>query len=227
MPTLCGASSICSWREAPQSRVVPTTSERIDAANTAILAAEKSVALGNACPAMSRCQRGLPPRPTAEGDPGAVHERDNILRRALGRGCGGVVDCLSDPHVGPPGLRSFNGTPTSALARGRATMGCRFEFKPVERKITSRHGVDSRPLSERLRHDWGPAARVRRSFHEDSLERNSRPPRKTKGRLSFLRRWSTISPGRREAARVAREELDQPTSSRSPTPESHRWCSSR
>jgi hypothetical protein len=26
------------------------------------------------------------------------------------------------------------------------------EFKPVERKITSRHGVDSRPLSERLRH---------------------------------------------------------------------------
>ena len=41
------------------------------------------------------------------------------------------------------------------------------EFKPVERKITSRHGVDSRPLSERLRHAWGPAARVRRSFHED------------------------------------------------------------
>jgi hypothetical protein len=45
--------------------------------------------------------------------------------------------------------------------------GLQIEFKPVERKITSRHGVDSRPLSERLRHAWGPAARVRRSFHED------------------------------------------------------------
>jgi hypothetical protein len=28
-------------------------------------------------------------------------------------------------------------------------------------------------------------------------------------------------------ARVAHEELDQPTSSRRPTPESDRWCSSR
>ena len=52
MPTLCGASSKSSWREAPQSRAAPTAAERIDAANTAILAAEKSVALGNACPAM-------------------------------------------------------------------------------------------------------------------------------------------------------------------------------
>jgi hypothetical protein len=50
---------------------------------------------------------------------------------------------------------------------------------------------------------------------------------KTKGRLTFLGRWSTISPGWREAACVAHEELDQPTSSRSPTPESDRWCSSR
>src|SRR5262249_59003791 len=52
MLALCGASSISSWREAPQSSAVPTTAERIDAANTAILAAEKSAALGNACPAM-------------------------------------------------------------------------------------------------------------------------------------------------------------------------------
>src|ERR1700743_1898520 len=52
MLALCGASSISSWREAPQSRAVPTTAERIDAANTAILAPEKSVAFGNACPAM-------------------------------------------------------------------------------------------------------------------------------------------------------------------------------
>src|SRR3954453_2204119 len=50
MPTLCGASSKSPWREAPQSRAVPTMAERIDAANTAILAAEKSGALGNACP---------------------------------------------------------------------------------------------------------------------------------------------------------------------------------
>src|SRR5215467_6842105 len=50
---------------------------------------------------------------------------------------------------------------------------------------------------------------------------------KTKGRLTFLGRWRTISPGWREAARVAHEELDQPTSSRSPTPETDRWCSSR
>src|SRR5215475_11952866 len=52
MPALFGASSISSWREAPQSRAVPTTAERIDAANTAILAAEKSRPLGNACPAI-------------------------------------------------------------------------------------------------------------------------------------------------------------------------------
>ena len=51
--------------------------------------------------------------------------------------------------------------------------GLQIEFKPVERKITSRHGVDSRALSEQLRHAWGPAARVW-SFHEDSLERNFR-----------------------------------------------------
>jgi len=29
--------------------------------------------------------------------------------------------------------------------------GLQIEFKPVERKITSRHGVDNRPLSERLK----------------------------------------------------------------------------
>src|SRR5262245_51962710 len=52
MPTLCGPSSKSSWREAPQSRAVPTAAERIDAANTAILAADKSMALGNACPAV-------------------------------------------------------------------------------------------------------------------------------------------------------------------------------
>ena len=51
-----------------------------------------------------------------------------------------------------------------------------------------------------LRHAFGPAARVRRSFHEDSPERNSRPPRKTKGRLAFLGRWSTISLGWRGRA---------------------------
>ena len=45
--------------------------------------------------------------------------------------------------------------------------------------------------------------------------------------LAFLGRWSKISPGRREAARVAHEELDQPTSSRRPAPESDMWCSSR
>ena len=63
--------------------------------------------------------------PHCEGDPGAVHEHDKILRRALGRGCGGVVDCFSDLHVEPPGLRSSNGTQTSARTRGRATMCCR------------------------------------------------------------------------------------------------------
>src|ERR1700704_4594576 len=51
MPALWGASSKSSWREAPQSRAVPTTAERIDAANTAILAAEKSAAVGTAGPA--------------------------------------------------------------------------------------------------------------------------------------------------------------------------------
>src|SRR5262249_39050075 len=106
-------------------------------------------------------------------------------------------------------------------------VGLQIAFKPVERKITSRHGVDSRPLSGRLRHTWVPAGRVRRWFHEDSLGWNSRPPRKTKGRLAFLGLWSTISRSPREAARMAREVLDQPTSSRRPAPESDRCCSSR
>src|SRR5689334_14511724 len=52
MLTLCGASSKCSWREAPQSTAVPTAAEKIEVKNTAILAAEKSVALGNVWPAM-------------------------------------------------------------------------------------------------------------------------------------------------------------------------------
>ena len=52
MPALWDASPKSSWREAPQSSAVPTTAARIDAANTAILAAEKSVGLGKACPAM-------------------------------------------------------------------------------------------------------------------------------------------------------------------------------
>jgi hypothetical protein len=54
-------------------------------------------------------------------------------------------------HVGPPGLRSFNGTPTSAPYTRAGDDGLQIEFKAVERKITSRHGVDRRPLSEQLR----------------------------------------------------------------------------
>src|SRR5262245_49738979 len=53
----------------------------------------------------------------------AVREHDDILqRRALDRAGEGNVGCLFDLHVGPPGLRSFDGTPTSARTRGRATM---------------------------------------------------------------------------------------------------------
>src|SRR6516164_7350882 len=72
--------------------------------------------------------------PHSESDPGAVHEHDYILRQALGRGCGGVVDCLSDLHVAPPGLRSCNGTPTSARTRGRSTMGCRLSSSRLKGK---------------------------------------------------------------------------------------------
>ena len=40
--------------------------------------------------------------------------------------------------------------------------GSKIESMTVERKITSRHGVDSRPLSEWLRDAWRAAAGVRR-----------------------------------------------------------------
>src|SRR6516162_2618242 len=53
-----------------------------------------------------------------------------------------------DLHVGPLGLRLFNGTLISARTRGWATMARRLSPMKVKRKITSRHGVDSRPLSE-------------------------------------------------------------------------------
>ena len=46
----------------------------------------------------------------------------------------GDVDCLFDLHVGPPGLRSFNGTPTSARTRGRATIGCRLSSSRLKGK---------------------------------------------------------------------------------------------
>jgi hypothetical protein len=68
------------------------------------------------------------PHPRAEcalyskRDAGAVREHDDILqRRALDHAVEGNVGCLFDLHVGPPGLPSFNGTPTSARTRGRAT----------------------------------------------------------------------------------------------------------
>src|SRR6516225_4115553 len=63
------------------------------------------------------------PHPRAEcaryskRDAGEVRERDDILqRRALDRAGEGNVECLFDLHVGPPGLGSFNGTPTSDRA---------------------------------------------------------------------------------------------------------------
>ena len=40
--------------------------------------------------------------------------------------------------------------------------GSKIESMSVKRKITSRHGVDSRPLSEWLRDAWRAAAGVRR-----------------------------------------------------------------
>ena len=69
-------------------------------------------------------------------------------------------------HLGHPGPRSFNRTPTSAGIEGGGDW-LQIEFKPVERKVTSRHEVDSRPLSEWLGRAWDSAARQRRSFHED------------------------------------------------------------
>ena len=76
--------------------------ERIDAANTAILAAEKSVALGNACPAM----------------------KSDIVKPMVQR----------NADFGPY-MRAGDD-------------GSNIESMTVERKITSRYGVDSRPLSE-------------------------------------------------------------------------------
>src|SRR3954471_17122779 len=106
MPALWGASSKSSWREAPQSRAVPTTAERIDAANTAILAAEKSVALGNACPAMkSDIAKPMPARaPPANcrrpERKAVVHERP--VPEDVPHAVTELVACLRDALVGSP-----------------------------------------------------------------------------------------------------------------------------
>ena len=47
--------------------------------------------------------------------------------------------------------------------------GLHIEFKPVERKITSRHGVDSRPLSERQRHEALNAVFLRLGYDPEML----------------------------------------------------------
>jgi hypothetical protein len=48
-------------------------------------------------------------------DAGAVHEHDDIRqRRACDRAGKRNADCLFDLHVGPAGLRFFNGTSISA-----------------------------------------------------------------------------------------------------------------
>jgi hypothetical protein len=72
--------------------------------------------------------------------------------------------------------------------------------------------IDLRVLPERVK----PG----KSFQIAAKKEDPSAIRPNQGRLEFLGRWSTISPGWREAGRVAHEELDQPTSNRSPTPES-------
>ena len=82
MPALCGASSISSWCEAPQSRAVSTTAERIDAANTAILAAEVGGA-GKRLPGDEERHREAD---ASEGScPGQLPPR--VLRRLDGYAC--------------------------------------------------------------------------------------------------------------------------------------------
>src|SRR5215472_5140416 len=94
-------------------------------------------------------------------DAGAVHG-DILQRPAFDRARKRNADCLFDLHVGPPVLQLCNGTPISARTRGRATMAQRLSPMKDKRKITSRHGVDSRPLSEQLRDAWRVAAGVLR-----------------------------------------------------------------
>jgi LysR substrate binding domain-containing protein len=80
--------------------------------------------------------------------------------------------------------------------------------------------IDPRAPPQRVKP--GKSLQIAAKKNEDQ-----RPPHPAKGRLAFPWQWSTISRGWREAARVAHEELDPPTSSRRPTSESDRWCSSR
>jgi hypothetical protein len=79
--------------------------------------------------------------------------------------------------------------------------------------------IDLRMLPERVK----PG----KSFQIAAKKEDPRPPSgQTKGGWNFSGDGVRFLQAR-EAARVAHEDFDQPTSSRSPTPESDRWCSSR
>lgn len=128
-------------------------------------------------------------------------------------------------------------------------IGCRLSSSQLKGKSP----LAMELIADRYRNGWGAPGILRREScarsTRISIERNSRSialptnfaairlasargisiavSGPTGDRLAFFGRRSTISPGGRETARVAREELDGPTSGRSPTPESDRWCGSR
>ncbi len=74
---------------------------------------------------------------------GAVHVDANIRRRALGRGCGGVVDCPLDLQVGPWPAIVAKECRFRPYTRAGDDDGLQIEFKPAERKTTSTMGVDN------------------------------------------------------------------------------------
>ena len=95
-------------------------------------------------------------------------------------------------------------------------MGCRLSSS----RLKGKSPLAMELIADRYRNGWGTPGSCGESagssFHEDSLERNY-----------FSGDGVRFPSGRREAARVAYEELDQQTSSRRPAPGPERWCSSR
>ena len=94
-------------------------------------------------------------RPRSKRDAGAIHEHDDIIqRRAFYRGGkrNAIVSliCMSD-LLACDCSRERRFRP---VHEGRATMARRLSQMTVKRKITSRHGVDSGPLSEWLTDTW-------------------------------------------------------------------------
>jgi hypothetical protein len=84
----------------------------------------------------------------SERNASTVNEDDNVLKRfTFNRAAERIVSCFFDLHVGLPAGDRSTGVDYGPYADA-GDDGSKSVSLTAERKITSRHGVDSRPLSE-------------------------------------------------------------------------------